>query len=80
MRKHLFPEAIDAYRGWASGQDREALHRLADSGARRWMDAAQTLLGLYQMHGDQAGPVIENLLEPAGETPPSCAPKSASSS
>ena len=79
MRKHLFPEAIDAYQRWATRQDGDALHLLADGGARRWLETARTTLDLYQKHGEHAAPAIEKLLEPAAETSHCCSPKSDSS-
>ena len=72
MRRHLFPEAAAAYRRWATGEDRRALHVLVENGARRWLETARVLLSAYQKHGEHAGAVIENLLEPAAETPVCC--------
>ena len=79
MRKHLFPEAIDAYQRWATRQDGDALYHLANGGARRWLETARTTLDLYQKHGEHAAPAIEKLLEPAAETSHCCSPKSDSS-
>jgi len=80
MRKYLFPEAIDAYRRWAAGQDRDALHLLADNGTHRWLETARAMLSLHRNLGDQAGNAIENLLEPAAGAPLCHDPKSASNS
>lgn len=78
MRKHLFPEAIEAYRHWATTDDLQPLQALVESGQRRWLDTARTIMSLYREHGDQAA--IEKLLEPAADAePPICAPPKAAS-
>ncbi|MHB8534045.1 MAG: Sfum_1244 family protein [Sulfuricaulis sp.] len=80
MRKHLFPEAIDAYQRWVAGQDRKALPTLAASGARRWRETARALLTLYLDRGEQAGDAIEKMLEPTVDTTSFCKPKPSSNS
>ncbi len=65
MRKHLFPEAIEAYRHWLKEKDLRALHALVETGQRRWHETALTLLDIYKEKGTDAGSAIENLLEPA---------------
>ncbi len=67
MRRHLYPEAMDAYRRWVTG-DRHALTRLVQSGRDRWLETAQTVLDLYRQHGVESGPMIEHLLD----HPPTC--------
>ncbi|MCK7576971.1 MAG: hypothetical protein MZV65_14755 [Chromatiales bacterium] len=67
MRRHLFPEAIDAYRRWRAGES-AALDQLARSGAQRWLDTAHELLRLHARHGAEAGAAIEQLLD----NPPGC--------
>lgn len=78
MRKHLFPEAVAAYQAWVSSQDPEVLHKLARDGQRHWLKTARALLDLYKDKGVNAASAIENLLEPAAETPVCCQPKTAS--
>jgi len=68
MRRHLFPEAMTAYRGWAEGGDAELLHRLVRGGAQRWLDTAQRMLALHRRFGTESGAAIEHLLE----NPPAC--------
>lgn len=67
MRRHLYPEALDAYRRWTAGE-RAALGPLARSGAQRWLDTAQELLHLHASRGAAAGAAIEDLLA----NPPGC--------
>lgn len=67
MRRHLFPEAMDAYRRWQAG-DRDALPQLIRSGSARWLETAQTLMALYRQQGDVSGTAIDDLLE----QPPAC--------
>jgi len=67
MRRHLYPDAMDAYRLWARG-DRQALARLVQSGRARWLETAQAVLDLYHQHGAESGPMIEQLLD----HPPTC--------
>jgi hypothetical protein len=78
MRKHLFPEALEAYRRWATADDHQALRVLVESGQRRWLETAHAIMNLYREKGEQAGTAIENLLEPAPESPLGCPPKAAS--
>lgn len=67
MRRHLYPEALDAYRRWSRGES-AALDRLARDGARRWLDTAHELLRLHARDGAAAGAAIEQLLA----NPPGC--------
>lgn len=67
MRRHLFPEALDAYRKWNEGEA-QALERVVRDGAARWLDIAQQLLALHAQHGAGAHAPIEQLLE----NPPAC--------
>ncbi len=78
MRKHLFPEAIEAYQRWATKQDRNGLLTLVDNGVHRWLETAHTMLNLYKEKGEHAGPDIENLLEPTAEGALCCHPKATS--
>ena len=64
MRKYLFPEAMDAYHQWAGKNDYRPLHRLIESGARRWSESAQAMLQLYQQDNTRADRAIEQWLDP----------------
>lgn len=68
MRRHLFPEALVAYRHWIGDDNIQALERLAADGQARWFDMAMQLVELHQRHGQAAGPLIEALFE----NPPAC--------
>lgn len=78
MRRHLFPEALEAYRGWAGGEDIGVLRRLADDGQRRWLETARALLAIYKDKGPEADKAIEQLLDPATEAAACCPPKATS--
>jgi Family of unknown function (DUF6866) C-terminal domain/Family of unknown function (DUF6866) N-terminal domain len=80
MRKHLFPEAVEAYRRWAVEHDPRTLRDLAETGCRRWLDTAHAMLKIFIKQGRQAGPAIENLLEPPPGTAFCYNPKTASTS
>jgi hypothetical protein len=68
MRRHLFPEAISAYRAWAADGDPHALVRLAAEGAVHWREVAREILALHRRLGDAAGAAIEALVAPAPES------------
>lgn len=55
MRRELFPEALEAYRRWTDGDD-DALRRLAEHGASRWLGTAHDMLASYRQFG--ADPVV----------------------
>jgi hypothetical protein len=78
MRKHLYPEVLEAYRRWATAGDRQALDVMVESGQRRWLETAHAIMNLYRENGEQAATAIENLLEPEPESPLTCPPKAAS--
>ena len=63
MRKHLFPEALDAYHRWANDRDLKPLRQLVSAGKSRWLDTARAMLELYKKDGENAGAAIERLLE-----------------
>jgi len=64
MRRHLYPEALDAYRRWTHEHNPEPLRRMVDDGLERWLATARTMLDLHRRLGALAGPAIEHLLEP----------------
>jgi hypothetical protein len=72
MRRHLFPEALVAYRRWVEENDPQILRALADDGLRRWLAVARAMLDIYRQKGAHSGPAIENLLEPAPALSPCC--------
>ena len=78
MRKHLFPEAVTAYQRWAADEDSDALQQFVNEGQRRWLDTARALLAIFLDKGRDAGPVIENMLDPETESADCCPPKTAS--
>jgi hypothetical protein len=61
MRKHLYPEALEAYRRWATAGDRQALSVMVESGQRRWLETAHAIMNLYREREQAAN--IKNLLE-----------------
>ena len=77
MRKHLYPEALEAYRRWATADDHQALSVMVESGQRRWLETARAIMNLFKEKGEHAGTAIENLLEPTPESPLSSPPKAA---
>ncbi|MHB8454969.1 MAG: Sfum_1244 family protein [Acidiferrobacterales bacterium] len=64
MRRHLYPEALEAYRHWAREGDASVLRRAADAGRERWLATAQTMLDLHRQYGTSVGAHIERFLEP----------------
>ncbi|MDH3310059.1 MAG: hypothetical protein OEM48_01810 [Gammaproteobacteria bacterium] len=80
MRKHLFPEAVETYQRWVDENDNRLLCKLVDEGQRRWLGTARALISLYTDLGKEAGPAIENLLEPSTDFSACCPPKTASHS
>jgi len=67
LRRHLFPEAMNAYRRWLEG-DHDAIFDLATAGHEHWLGVARRLLELHREHGAAAGAQIEQMLE----HPPTC--------
>jgi len=80
MRKHLFPEAITAYKQWVVDQNMDGLRQLVLHGQRHWLDTARTLLSLYHKKGTDAGVDIEALLDPDSESAKCCLPKTVQNS
>lgn len=68
MRRHLFPQAMTAYRHWVEDGDLQPLHRLVRDGAQYWLDTTREMLALHRRFGTDSGTAIENLLE----HPPAC--------
>jgi len=68
MRRHLFPEFMEAYRCWAEDGNNAQLRRMVDIGAQRWLATADEMLVLHQRLGKASGTAIEQLLN----SPPIC--------
>ncbi|HEU5338830.1 MAG TPA: hypothetical protein VFU39_06045 [Sulfuricaulis sp.] len=77
MRKHLFPEALEAYQRWVAENDNGVMRSFVNEGQRRWLVTARALLAIYKDKGQEAGPAIERLLEPSTEVPSCSPPKTA---
>jgi len=63
MRKHLFPEAMNAYHDWINTDNLEPLHQLAETGQSRWRGTARVMLDIYKNEGAKARTVIEQQLD-----------------
>jgi Family of unknown function (DUF6866) C-terminal domain/Family of unknown function (DUF6866) N-terminal domain len=64
MRRHLFPEAMRAYRAWTErDNDPDVLGRLAAEGAARWLAVAQEMLALHRRLGIDAAGAIDALID-----------------
>ena len=72
MRRHLFPEAVSAYRTWVAEGDSRVLSRLATDGATRWLDVAREILNLHHRLGSEAASAIEALVAPASSSRDTC--------
>lgn len=68
LRRHIFPEALDAYRNWYTSGDDRILERLAEAGAAHWLATAQEFLMLHDRDSTEAARSIEAWLD----NPPVC--------
>lgn len=68
IRRHLYPELIDAYRRWTENGNNTMLLQVVVEGEQRWLATAVKILALHQRHGPDTGTAIEQLLE----TPTAC--------
>jgi hypothetical protein len=68
MRRHLYPEAMQAYETWVRDGVRDgnlsALRALADEGAARWLDAANEMLAIWRREGPNAVRAVEQRFVP----------------
>jgi hypothetical protein len=65
MRRHLFPEALAAYRRWCADGDLGPLRSLAREGQPRWRAAAERMLALFRQNEKRAGAEIARLFDPS---------------
>ncbi len=63
MRRHLFPEALAAYRRWCTDGDLDPLRQLARAGQARWRETAERILALYRQDENRAPAEIARLLD-----------------
>jgi len=63
MRRHLFPEALAAYRRWCADGDLDPLRNLARQGQARWRGTAEQILTLFHRDEQQAATEIVRLLD-----------------
>lgn len=63
MRKHLFPEALAAYRRWCADGDLDPLRQLARAGQARWRETAERMLALYRQDETRAPTEITRLFD-----------------
>jgi hypothetical protein len=63
MRRHLFPELVQAYEQWVRNGNTAGLEQAAQEGIRTWKRMAEVLLALHREQGSESGPAIEALLE-----------------
>ncbi|MEK7815971.1 MAG: Sfum_1244 family protein [Pseudomonadota bacterium] len=63
MRRHLFPEALAAYRRWCTDGDLDPLRSLTRQGQSRWRDTAEQMLALFRRDEQRAAAEIVRLLD-----------------
>lgn len=63
MRKHLFPEALAAYRRWAIDGNLDPLRTLARQGQSRWREIAERMLTLFRQDEPRAAVEIARLFD-----------------
>ena len=63
MRRHLFPEALAAYRRWCADSNLDPLRNLARQGQSRWRETAEQILVLFRRDEQQAAAKIVRLLD-----------------
>jgi hypothetical protein len=63
MRRHLFPEALAAYRHWCADGDLDPLRNLARQGQARWHGTAEQILALFRRDEQRAATEIVRLLD-----------------
>ncbi len=63
MRRHLFPEALAAYRRWCADGNLDPLRSLARQGQPRWRATAERMLALFRQDEERAGAEIAHLFD-----------------
>ena len=63
MRRHLFPEALHAYRNWVDSGNMDELTRFADRYKDHWLTTAREMLDLHARYGDDADEKIESMFD-----------------
>ena len=69
LRRHLYPEALNAYRNWITSGGDAILERLAEEGGTRWLATAREFLLMHERNGAEAARGIETWLD---NPPPAC--------
>jgi hypothetical protein len=62
MRKHLYPELLDAYRRTAADRTMEPVRARIEQDMPRWLERARAMLALHRTGREQLECAIENLL------------------
>ena len=62
MRKHLYPEAVAAYRAWTEDGTLAPLRHLVSTGADHWLGIAHAALHAYRTDPTHAGEAIETVI------------------
>jgi len=62
MRKMIFPSLPSAYKCWLEDKDTTQLKSLIDIAAKHWINMAEQMLEIYQLHRDQSQTKIETLI------------------
>lgn len=65
MRKHLYPDAIAAYRAWADEGRLAPLREITASGAERWLGVARAALDAHRADPARAAEAIEAVIAQA---------------
>lgn len=63
MRKHLFPQLLEAYAIWQEQGDLSPMKLLMETACSHWTSLAQDMLSLHKELGDQAALEIKELVE-----------------
>lgn len=65
MRKHLYPDAVAAYRAWVDDGRLTPLREIAASGAERWLGVARAALHAHRADPTHANDAIEHVITQA---------------
>ena len=64
MRKHLYPDAVAAYRAWVDEGRRAPLREIVAAGADRWLGTARAALAAHRADPHRAAEAIESVIAP----------------